>query len=190
MSERLSRFVEAIAVLGDLTVRDATRELPLEVDAGTDDSRWAFRIWKPAALATPRSELESVYRHLPARFPPLYEDLVLSYRWLEVEIVGFVNLYANPVGPTLDGLLSNMMRDSAICTVLFSEGYLPFGTAPGGNYDAICFDTRRDLGNGDMPVVRVEHESILCNGKIEKVRTESQAFAPFMESIIAAAARQ
>jgi glycine/D-amino acid oxidase-like deaminating enzyme len=37
--------------------------------------------WRPSRVTTDPQELAALYAKLPARFPPLFELLVLSYRW-------------------------------------------------------------------------------------------------------------
>jgi hypothetical protein len=57
--------------------------MPLVVgDSDLDD----FKQWEPLKVETDPAELEEVYANLPARFPRLYERMVLSYRWAEVDL--------------------------------------------------------------------------------------------------------
>lgn len=51
--------------------------------------------------------LDPLYAKLPARFPSLYEELILSYRWDEVFLPNFT-LIANPPGEDLSGLPDRM----------------------------------------------------------------------------------
>ncbi len=44
--------------------------------------------------------LEGIYSKLAARFPPIFERLVLSYRWAEVDLTDY-RLIANPPGTDL-----------------------------------------------------------------------------------------
>jgi hypothetical protein len=61
------------------------------------------RCWKPVNLETDPGALEPLFAKLPARFPPLYEHLVLSYRWADVDLQRFT-LLANPPGGELSGI--------------------------------------------------------------------------------------
>ncbi len=56
-------------------------------------------------VKTDKAELETLYSILPAKFPGLYENLVLSYRWKR-SIVGDLLLLANPSVPNLTGTLA------------------------------------------------------------------------------------
>ena len=178
----LTRFIATLSGVGDLAIYDPSRELPAELDAGNDGSQWSLRLWKPAAIVTPRAAMEELYRRIPHRFPPLYEELALSYRWLEVQLDGLVELYANTPGPDLEAVFSKMTRDRAMTDVLFQRGLLPFGKAADGNYDPVCFDTARVRADGDSPIVRVEHEALLWEVGLGRTWPVSESFRAFLET--------
>jgi hypothetical protein len=161
--------------------------IPVELDDGRDDSRWARQLWKPAAIATEIADLSAIYDKLPGRFPPLYEQLVLSYRWLEVDLPEFARLLANSPGPALAALLSNITADPTLVDVLFPLRLIPFGKASGSNYDPLCFDLARRRPDGDCPVVQVEHESVLCNDQVGDVWQLFDSFRGLVEAVIAEA---
>src|ERR1700680_1165812 len=92
-------------------------------------------------VPTDSSQLEPLLAKLPARFPPLFQDLILSYRWAEVDLGSF-RLLPNPPGPDLSGLLTEMTRDPAFWESLPSAGYIQFGRGPDIDYDPVCFDIR------------------------------------------------
>jgi len=185
-AELLERFIATFSKLDDLLAADP---VPPELDGGLDDSPWARQKWRPAAIRTDPSDLEQAYLQLPDRFPPLYEQLVLSYRWLEVELDDLVRLIANPPGILLAPLIAGMTKDRLLVDVLFAHGLIPFGRAPGDNYDPVCFDTRRRNADGDCPIVRIEHEAILCQGKLGESSTVSGSFRSLMTDAIAASER-
>lgn len=137
----------------------------------------------PRAVTTPRDALSGLYQRLPAKFPPLYEQLVLSYRWPEVDL-DLVTLLANPAGPDLSGLLREIFRDPGLVDVLLPNGLLPFAKAGGGNYDPVCFDMRARGKQGDAPVVRIDHEEILCNRRVRVTGQVAPTFRGLVEAII------
>ena len=137
-------------------------------------------------MDTPRGALSGLYQRLPARFPPLYEQLVLSYRWAEVDL-DLVTLLANPLGMDLSGLSEAIFRDPGLAEVLLPNGLLQFGKGGGGHYDPICFDIGARRKQGDTPVVRIDHEEILCNHRIKVTRLIAPTFRALMEAIIARA---
>ena len=92
-AELLERFVATFSMLDDLFVQGP---VPPELDGGLDDSPWARQKWRPSASRIDPSALNQAYGQLPGRFPPLYEQLVLSYCWLEVELDDIVRLIDGP----------------------------------------------------------------------------------------------
>ena len=135
--------------------------------------------WQPARIDTDRCYLDPLYAKLPARFPPLYESLVLSYRWAEVDL-GTFTLLANPPGPDLSRLLGQISRAPAIWNALIPAGYIQFAKGPDMDFDPVCFDIKRRKKNRDCPVVKIDHEGILCNNRI-RIMTE---LAPSFEQLV------
>lgn len=76
--------------------------------------------------------------------------------------------------------------DRPLCRAynLLQHGYLQFARPDTGDYDPICFDTRRRLKGGEHPVVRVDHESILCNKRIGTVTEIAPSFLKFVMDIV------
>ena len=138
--------------------------------------------WQPFPCTTDFASLERIYAVLPAVFPPLYEYLVLSYRWPVVELLG-LRLLANPPGPGLEGLLAEIRRDKGLWEALTSEGYIQFARPGTGDYDPICFDTRRRQKDRDCPIVQIDHEEILCNGRIRVVAELAESFRELIDRI-------
>ena len=178
----LERFVGTFGRVDGLILFDAP---PPELDDGTDDSPFARPLWKPAAISTDPGALVEVYGELPGPFPPLFERLLLSYRWLEVEVDDRVTLLGNLPGPTLRGFFEEVTADPAFVAVLFPLGLIPFGRAAGGSYDPICFDTRRRLDDADCPLLRVEHESILCDDRLGETWELAGSFRSWVETVVA-----
>src|SRR5580704_16423439 len=146
----LARFVATFAQLDDLTCLPSEPP-PAELMNPAPD---CGDRWRPAAIATGRDQLEALYRKIPGPFPALYERLVLSYRWLEVDL-GTARLLPNAPGPSLDGLADAMLRDPVLINTLLPAGLIPFGKATGVCYDPMCFELnsrKRD----DCPIIQVE----------------------------------
>jgi hypothetical protein len=116
---------------------------------------------------------------LPVRLPPLFELLLLSYRWAEVDI-SLCTLIANPPGPDLSGFLKKISGEQVLWRGLTTAGYTQFGRAAGGNYDPVCFDWRSRKKTRDCKIVRIDHEEILCNDRV-RVLCE---IAPSFEELI------
>jgi hypothetical protein len=182
----MAQFVSTFGVLDDTIFFEDLDPAAVPLATGRIDER-GFHHWEPRAVSTPRSALSQLYQRLPATFPPLYEELILSYRWAEVDLV-LVTLLPNPLGPDLSGLSEAIFRDPELVEILLPNGLLQFGKPGGGDYDPICFDTRARGKNGEAPVVRVDHEEILCNHRLKVTDRIAPTFRAFAEAIIAKAA--
>ena len=95
-----------------------------------------------AEISSDGAELEPLYAKLPARFPPLFEGLVLSYRWAEVDLQTYT-LLANPPGQGLSKFLGQLSKDPAFWASLRPAGYIQFAKGPDMDYDPVCFDIKR-----------------------------------------------
>ena len=130
---------------------------------------------------TPLPACRELETRLPARLPPLYRQLILAYRYPRAT-VGGVYLLANPPSPGLTGLEAAMFRDELLSRVLLRHGYLQFGSGGGGlSYDPVCFNAARRRGDGDMEVVRLDHEQILCYERIRVQAVLAPSFREFVE---------
>jgi hypothetical protein len=129
-----------------------------------------------------------LYAKLPARFPPLFERLLLTYRWAEVDLETF-KLLPNPPGPDLKGFLGEMTRDKGLWDALIPSGFLQFGRGPDIDYDPVCFDISSRKKNRDMRVVKIDHEQILCNYRVKIVAELSGSFYELLQDTITVASR-
>jgi len=137
--------------------------------------------WTAVPLATNRDALIELYKTVPGPLPKLFESLLLSYRWLRVEIPE-VTLLGNPPGPTLEGFQHEITRDLYLYPVLFQHKLVEFGKAPGGWYDPICFDLKRSKA-GDCPIVRIDHESVLIHEKPRLIKEVAPGFTALAETV-------
>jgi hypothetical protein len=182
----IAEFVAAFDVLDDLTVWSKDQTLPSELEAGFDDSRWAWQKWKPAKIRTSRAALDHFLSTYGIRFPELYENLLLSFRWLEVDLCGLARLFENPPGPLAEGLFAAIVEGPIHSKVLLPSGLVPFARAP-DNYDLICFDTTNRSVSRDFPLVQIDHEELLCCERILKRCQLWQTFRSFAEAVVATA---
>jgi hypothetical protein len=143
--------------------------------------------WRPKRVRVGPRALAALYERLPFRLPRLYELLISSDRWAEVEI-GACALLANPPGPALIGLADQIFRDTGLTDTLIPNGFLPFARGADGNYDPVCFASRRSAGQNDSPVVQLDHEDILCDRRIKVVSELAPSFRALVEQSIASAA--
>jgi hypothetical protein len=134
----------------------------------------------PALHKTDSSKLEPLYAKLPARFPTLYEQLVLTYRWAETDFELY-RLCGNPTGSDLSGLLRNLQYDRFIFPFVLKNGFIPFGKGPDMDYDPVCFNLKARKENREYEITKLDHEEILCNERIRVVAT----LAPTFEQLVA-----
>lgn len=133
---------------------------------------------------TDPTALVAVYSKLPAKFPPLFEKLVLSYRWEEEVDFDLFRLNANPPYDDLSGLTKEIFKDPGLVESLIPGGLIQFGKAPDVNYDPVCFDIKNRHKDGDFRIVQVDHEEILCNFRIRIVKELAPSFRDLVHKVL------
>jgi hypothetical protein len=174
----VERFVASFGNLDEMAANEALDLIAWQLAIGDCDQCGRKR-WRPIKVNTEVSALEPIYSKLPARFPRLFERLVLSYRWAEVDLQSY-RLLANPPGPGLGGLLHEISQDSTLWKCLLKAGYIQFGKGPDVDYDPVCFDISSRTKNGDYKIVKIDHEEILCNDRVKVVAELAASFEQLM----------
>ena len=139
--------------------------------------------WKPRKTEPEPALLEPLYAKLPAKFPPLFETLLLTYRWAEIDLQKY-RLLPNPPGPDLQGFFQEMSSDKGLWEALIPAGLVQFGRGPDIDYDPVCFDISSRKKNREMRVVKIDHEEILCNHRIKVVAEFAPSFEALVQSTI------
>lgn len=129
-------------------------------------------------VTTESSALTEIYRGLSAKFPSLFEMLLLNYRWFPSRVAG-LRLLANPPGKGLSGFLKEITRDGCLYEVCISDGYLQFALAEDVSYDPICFDFKK-RSSPKVALVRLDHEEILCRERIRVKEIVAESFEEFV----------
>jgi hypothetical protein len=173
----VDRFIASFEKLADLIAFD-TDPIAQQLATGDPDQS-GFRRWRPIKANTDQQAIDKICAGLAIRFPPLFELLLLSYRWAEVDL-RLCTLLANPLGRDLSGFRQQISKDRALWKCLTRDGYVQFGKGPGGDYDAVCFDTRSRTKKGDRRIVKIDHEEILCNDRIKIVSELAPSFEQLM----------
>jgi len=123
---------------------------------------------------------------LPGRFPPLYQQLILSYRWRQrVELDDQFRMLANPPGPDFTGLKDEIFQDPALSECL-QKGYVQFGFGPYDTYDPVCFDMNKPSKDGDFPIVLLDHEQILCYSRMKILKLLAPSFQELVLNVVSA----
>jgi hypothetical protein len=181
----LEQFVATFEKFDDMSTAQELDPVAWELKVGEPDE-YGFIEWRPAKISTDPKLLDPLYAKLPARFPPLYEQLVLSYRWAEIHLQSFT-LLANPPGADLGGLLAEIQRDKGLTESLIPAGYIKFAKGPDMDYDPVCFDLKNRTKDKDYRIVKIDHEEILCNWRVKVVAELAPSFEQLMIQTIAQA---
>jgi hypothetical protein len=171
----VERFVASFEKLDEMNVSDPITQ---QLATGDRDQHRCGR-WQPIKVDTDPSVLDPIYSAVPSRFPPLFERLVLSYRWAEVDL-GSYRLLANPPGTSLDALLHEMSKDPIIWNCLLEAGYIQFAKGTDIDYDPVCFDISARKKNNDCKIVKIDHEEILCHDRVKTVAELAPTFEQLM----------
>lgn len=170
----LERFVSSFQKYDEMDFLPGLDPIALQLATGQPNELGLLR-WQPKPIATDSSQLDILYEKLPARLPPLFEQLVLSYRWAEVDLQSY-RLLANPPGVDLSGLLCEISQDPVIWGSLQQNGYIQFAKGHDLDYDPVCFDLSARKKNGEYEIVKIDHEQILCNSRVKVVKKMAPSF--------------
>jgi hypothetical protein len=170
----LERYIATFEKLDEMVVDVISQPAAMQLVLGVVDEDH-FQVWKPLKVETPSSQLEEIYARMLGKFPGLFEQMVLSYRWAEVDL-GTYRLFANPPGDDLMGLFRQMSKDSGLWESLIPAGFVPFGKGPDLDYDPVCFDMKSRKQGGDYRIVKIDHEQILCNHRVKIVSELAPSF--------------
>lgn len=166
------RFIASFEKLDDLWARLDPIAERLAIG---ESNEYGYKRWRPIKVVSDRSLLDPIYAKLPAPFPPLFERLVLSYRWAEVDLQSF-RVVANPPGSNLAGLFEQISKDKGLWDCLLPSGYIRFGKGPDIDYDPVCFDIKVRNKQGDYRIVKIDHEEILCNNRVKVIAQLASSF--------------
>jgi len=182
----IERFIASFQKLDEMAEFPEIYPMVRQLAVGNPDSDGRLR-WEPLRKRTDPSQLDPLLAKLPAKFPPLFEELVLSYRWAEVDLQLF-RLLPIPPGPDLSGLLHAMMKAKALWDGLLPAGFIQFGMGPDMDYDPVCFDIRSRTKRKDYRIVKIDHEEILCNNRVKVVAELAPSFEQLLLRTIELAA--
>jgi hypothetical protein len=177
VDELIDRFVERInsAPREGLFDEDVPPELRLSREAG---GWWDWHIKATDGI----NWIEPLEDKLGIRFPLSFRSLVTRYQFPAFE-AGPLNLLANTSVGVYDELRDRIFRDEILSQCLLRSGLIQFAVPDTGSYDPVCFDIRRSQSNGESPIVRIDHEAILCDEQIVVLEEMAESFAEFVATI-------
>jgi hypothetical protein len=119
--------------------------------------------------------LGAVESKLPFRLPPTFRSLISRYVFPPFD-AGPIQFFSVGAEETGTEFRFAFLADPCMSPFLLQHGYMQFGRPKTGDYDPICFDfTVRK--KAEPPVVRIDHEEILCNERLRVIETISPAFS-------------
>jgi hypothetical protein len=185
MSEEINILVDRFVEKVNAGYRDPISvdiyETPPSVLVGEPDD-FNFQDW----LIRPYSNVDWVYpleEKLGHGFPLAYRSLVSRYIFPGFE-AGDIMFYGNtPEGTEYFELRNRIFCDQPLYAGLSARGFIQFGKNETACYDPICFDINRE-SDGDCPIVRIDHESILCANVIKIVYEIAPSFRVYLEDFI------
>ena len=154
----IDRFVETV---NDARIEPGdTDEIPPSVAAGGVDE-FGLLPWKIQPIVdTPW--IAEVQSGLPSPLPPSYRSLIARYAFPAFEI-DRVFLFANTPEGTTPFELRAKLRDPIAREIMAVRNLVQFGNPRMYDYDPVCFDMSARNRDGEFPIVRVDHEDVLCN---------------------------
>lgn len=114
---------------------------------------------------------------LPKRLPVSFHSLISRYSFNSFDYNG-LSFFANN---NIDENLSlAIFKDRFISALTLQNGFIQFARPDNGSYDPICFDTNISQSRREFPIVKIDHEAILCRNKIHIVETVYASFLKFV----------
>lgn len=133
--------------------------------------------------ADPITWIEPVEDKLPAPLPPTYRSLVARYLFPAFEVSPVI-LLANTGEPLYHEMSMAMTEDRVLSEVLIKNGYAQFARPHSGDSDPVCFDFNRRNEEGECPIVRIRHHTIVFNSLIQVIDEIAPSFNAFVEDFV------
>ncbi len=179
-TEIVARFVETVnrrprkPLPGD--------EVPPRLRAGcVAPDLFDWRILRSPGIAW----IDETESRLPARFPNSYSVLVRNYEFPAFD-VGGLTLFSNTREGTPFELRANIFADPHLSPLLLRHGFIPFARPATGSYDPMCFDAGRRAHRNEFPIVQLDHESVLCGGRLKIARDVARSFYRLVDDLLKA----
>ena len=120
---------------------------------------------------------------LPKRLPVSFQSLVTRYSFSAFD-AGALSFFANLGDDSDEELSVTIFKDRAMADATLEAGYIQFARPVDGSYDPICFDTNLSSKNREFPIVRLDHEGILCRNRISISEKLADSFIRYAADIV------
>ena len=140
-------------------------------------------------------QTENLEDRLDKKFPKSFCYLISNYAFAPFEIEpiyfyanhreGFLSedekpFFYDEFDLSKNNLSNAIFQDKIICKLLSANGFIRFARPFDGSYDPICFDAGKKKAASEFPIVRLDHEEILCNEMIKINQHISDSFLAFV----------
>ena len=122
--------------------------------------------------------INNLEKKLPKRLPVSFHSLISRYSFARFEC-GELSFFANLGNGSNEDLSIAIFKDRFISRVTLQAGFIQFARPADGSYDPICFNTNIPRNRREFPIVRLDHETILCQDKIRITEEISDSFLKF-----------
>jgi hypothetical protein len=180
VDQRIDAFVEKINALPREWASDT--DIPPSLRLGSSEGGWRYdwRIQKRDDI----DWIEALEANLPGPLSPSFRSLVTRYVYPAFS-VGGLWLFANTREQASNDWRIWLWQDKYLSRGLLTNGCIQFARPDTGSYDPICFDTRNRAKDGECPIVRIDHEGILCDDRLVIISQVAPSFSDFVEDYLA-----
>ncbi len=127
--------------------------------------------------------IEDLEDKLAKRFPASFRSLLTRYAFQSFGASG-LSFFSNTGTAAEKELSVAIFKDKVIAETTLKSGYIQFARPESGSYDPVCFDVRHARSNREFPLVRLDHEEILCRDRILVSETLCDSFYRFVADFV------
>lgn len=133
-------------------------KLPIKIEEEmsdpNQDKREEWRVWLPIDSKVTNNEIKEIEDRIEHKFPDDYKTF-LKYKHFYRLYISEVEFSPHPVNIWRKEL-TELIFDGYPTEYLIEKGYVPF--ANWSDWGLLCFDTNRNQGNNNYPIVLWDHE--------------------------------
>jgi hypothetical protein len=156
--------------------------IPLVDEFGDEDD--VSTDWRIVAF-NHASRIAGLERRMGQHFPPSFRALICRYSFPAFEC-GPLMFFSNTGQGLFWELEDRLFLDAVMSPALLRAGYVQIGNPMFYDYDPMCFEAQPQGLEGK--IVQLDHEEILCHGKIAVVRSIAPSFVHLMHALLASEA--
>jgi hypothetical protein len=120
---------------------------------------------------------------LPLRLPHSFDSFVTRYTFPSFDLRG-ITFFGNRGDKSSLDLPTAIFVDKFLCETLLHSSYIQIGRPDTGDYDPICFEGDIGMNDREYPIVRINHEAILCYSRIEVTERIAPSFFQFVKDYL------